>query len=73
MNLLARNVYALTRDEVVSATDTLTASELASLEQLAKVRQTTPALLSNTWVIMADDYGWYPVINQLEEITPKDE
>lgn len=73
MNLLARNVYALTRDERLSDTTTLTASELASLEQLATYRQTTPTVLSNTWVDMAADYGWYPIINQVEESTSDDQ
>jgi hypothetical protein len=71
VNLLARNIYALTRDEALSESDTLTASELSSLELLAKLRQTTPTTLSESWGQMAE-YGWYPVIDQLET-TPSEE
>ncbi len=67
MNHLAQNVYALTRDERFAQTDTLTASELISLEQLAAFRQSDSAALSHAWSDMAENYGWYPVIDELQD------
>jgi len=72
VNLLARNVYALTRNANLSETHALTASELASLEQLATLQHTMPAVLDNSWAEMAE-WGWYPVINELQTDSPKDE
>lgn len=73
MNLLARNVYALTCEEMVSDTNTLSPSELTSLQLLANFRHTNPARLSDTWDKMADDYGWYPIINEVQETTSEAE
>lgn len=67
MNLLARNVYALTREEMVSDTTTLSPSELTSLQQLANFQHSNPTHLADAWNNMAADYGWYPIINELEE------
>lgn len=71
MNLLARNVYALTQNQSLLETETLTVLERSSLEQLVEFRQTMPADTTRLWGTMAQ--GWYPVIDQLESPSPKSE
>ena len=62
MNLLARNVYALMQNQPMSESDTLTTTELSSLQQLAEFRLASHA---PEWAEMSQA-GWYPVIDQLD-------